>query len=226
MQREDPRRAAPPSSDEEDVERAAGLAVTPSFSSASSSRSIPAPKPIPGVGGPPICLDEPVVAAAAADRRVGVLVGPDELEGRCACSSRAPARASARACTARRRRRGSRARAAKCSRQASQSDSPIFGASASAARTRRVLHVEDLQRARRALLARVVVEHVGVRVEPRVQPLDVRRAAVRVADRVQLQLPLRDAEPAEQLVVELDHLGVDAGSAEPIASTESCQCSR
>ena len=50
-----------------------------------------------------------------------------------------------------------------------------------------------------------------VLVEPGGRALDVRRPAVRVADRVQLQLLLRDAEPRRELVVQLDHLGVDGG---------------
>ena len=50
-----------------------------------------------------------------------------------------------------------------------------------------------------------------MRVEPRVQPLDVRGPAVAVADRVELQLVARHAEVAQQRVVVLDHLGVDRG---------------
>ena len=74
---------------------------------------------------------------------------------------------------------------------------------------RGVLHVEDPERAGRALLLRLVVERVDVLVEPLLEPVDVRGAAVPVADRVQLELPLRHAEPAEHLDVEVDHLGVD-----------------
>ena len=72
-----------------------------------------------------------------------------------------------------------------------------------------VLHVEDPQRARGALLASLVVEHLRMGVEPLVQALEVGRPAAPVADRVEPQLPLRDAEAPKQLVVELDHLGVD-----------------
>ena len=58
---------------------------------------MPEPKPMPGVGGPPSCLDQAVVAAAAADRvlrrveRVGL-----RTRTSCACSSRGRARAAAR----------------------------------------------------------------------------------------------------------------------------------
>ena len=75
----------------------------------------------------------------------------------------------------------------------------------------RVLDVEHLQRARRALVACFLVERLGMGVEPGVQPLDVRRAAGGVSDRVQQQLELRHSEQAQQLVEELDHLGVDGG---------------
>ena len=74
-----------------------------------------------------------------------------------------------------------------------------------------VLHIKDLQRARRALVARLVVERVFVRVQPLVEPRDVRGAAVRVADRVQVQRPARDAESPQELRVELDQLGVEGG---------------
>ena len=46
-------------------------------------------------------------------------------------------------------------------------------------------------------------------VEPRRQRLDIRGTAVRVADRVQLQDVVGHAETPEQLVVELEDLGVD-----------------
>ena len=48
-------------------------------------------------------------------------------------------------------------------------------------------------------------------VEPRAEPLDVGRPAVAVADRVQLELVVGDAEIAEQRVVEMEHLGVERG---------------
>ena len=60
----------------------------------------------------------------------------------CACSSRDLERASVRACRRRHTRRGSRAPVRSAGAHSSQSDSPIFGASRSAARTRSVLDVE------------------------------------------------------------------------------------
>src|SRR5207249_8627009 len=83
------------------------------------------------------------------------------------------------------------------------------------------LDVEDAQRRRGPLLARLVVENVLVLVEPGVEPLEVRRPAVAIADRVQLQPVVRHTEPPEQLIVELDQLGVHGGSFEPIASTDA-----
>ena len=73
-----------------------------------------------------------------------------------------------------------------------------------------VLDVEDLQDARGTLVCHLLVlEQLGVRVEPFVQACDVLRTAVRVADRIQQQRPIGHAEPPHQLRVELDHLGVD-----------------
>ena len=72
-----------------------------------------------------------------------------------------------------------------------------------------VLDVEDLEDACRALVRDLLVDELWVGVEPLVEPRDVPRAALLVADRVEPQLPLRHAEPPEQLCIELDHLGVD-----------------
>ena len=69
--------------------------------------------------------------------------------------------------------------------------------------------VEDAQRARLPLRERVLVELVCVLVEPLVQLLEIRGAAVPVADRVQLEPPAFDPEPPQQLRVELDHLRVE-----------------
>ena len=69
--------------------------------------------------------------------------------------------------------------------------------------------VEHPQRARLPLGARLVVELVRVLVEPGAQLLEVRGAAVPVADRVQLEPPAPDLEAPQELGEELDHLGVD-----------------
>ena len=73
----------------------------------------------------------------------------------------------------------------------------------------RVLDVEDLQGAGRPLVAGLLVEELGVRVQPLVQPLHVGGPAVCIADRVQEQLVLGDADGPEQFRIELDHLRVD-----------------
>ena len=52
-------------------------------------------------------------------------------------------------------------------------------------------------------------------VEPGRKPLDVRGSAVAVADRVDLEHVLRDAESAQQLGIELDHLRIDRGIIAP-----------
>ncbi len=174
-----------------------GSAAIPSSSSASSSRSRPAPKPMPGVGRPTDRLDEPVVAPAAADGRVRVLERGDELEGR--------ARVVVEATHERRvedvrhavevelRAHPVEVLAAGFAQRLTDLRRPFEGRA-----KRGILHVEDLQRARRPLVPRVIVEQLGVLVEPCVQPLDIRGAAVRIADRVQVELPLRHAEPPQE----------------------------
>ena len=123
-------------------------------------------------------LDEPVVATAAADRRVGVLVRPDELEG------------GARVVVepAHERRVEDVRHAERVEPRAHLGEVRAAGVAERVADLRRVvergaqrgiLDVEDLQRARRALVQRVLVEQVDVRVEPRVQALDVLRAGRR-----------------------------------------------
>src|SRR5687768_888450 len=49
-----------------------------------------------------------------------------------------------------------------------------------------------------------------MRVEPGLEPPEVPGPAVAVADRVELELVVRRAGALQQLVVELDHLGVDS----------------
>ena len=97
----------------------------------------------------------------------------------------------------------------KCSRQASQSDSPIFGASSSAARSTGFFTsntcsglVARLWRASSSSTSSCASSHSF-------KPANVRGPAVRIADRVQVELPLGHAEPAQKLSVEADHLGVD-----------------
>src|SRR2546421_480001 len=66
-------------------------------------------------------------------------------------------------------------------------------------------------RARRGLLARVLVENVGMLVEPCVELLEIRGTALTVADRIELQLVAAHAEVPQQRVVELDPLRVGRG---------------
>ena len=130
----------------------------------------------------------------------------------CACSSRGRGRASARACTARRRRRGARGPSAKCARQSSQSDSPIFGASASAARTRGLFtsktrsgFVARFARASSSSTSACASSHAVSR--STYAGRQARRRSSSAAART------RDPDPAGELRVELDHLGVDGGIA-------------
>ncbi len=76
---------------------------------------------------------------------------------------------------------------------------------------RRVLDVEDAQRARGGLFPCVGVQRVLVLGEPGAQLLEVGGPALAAADRVQLQPVLLDPEPVQERVVELDDLGVDRG---------------
>ena len=143
-------------------------------------------------------------------RRVRSLVRADELEGR--------ARVVVEAAHERRR---------DDVRHAQRVEVPLDGVEVLAARVaerladlrsvgerrlhRGALDVEDLERARIALVPRVLVEHLRTRVEPRVQPFHVRGPAVLVPDRVEPQLPLGHADAAQELRVELDDLRVDRG---------------
>ena len=73
------------------------------------------------------------------------------------------------------------------------------------------LHVEDTQRRRSALGARLFVEVGVVLVEPGLELLEVRRPTLRVPDRVEVEGVGGDTKAAKQLVVELDQLRVDGG---------------
>ena len=188
-----------------------GAAATtmPSFSSASSSRSMPGAEPDPGRRRTADLLDEPVVAPAAADRRVRVLVRPDELER--------GARVVVEPAHERRIERRTARRAGRGAPHLVEVRATLVAERVADLRRvgERRAHVPDSSRRRpaagssRACARASSSSSVDVRVEPRVQPLDVGRPAGGVADRVQPQLPLRHAEPPQQLVVELDHLGVD-----------------
>jgi len=82
-----------------------------------------------------------------------------------------------------------------------------------------VKHVEEILRAQPIVTSaysttmvgsgRVSVELASVPLEPFVQLLEICRSAVPVTDRVQLEPPTVDAEPPQQLGVELDHLRVE-----------------
>ena len=72
--------------------------------------------------------------------------------------------------------------------------------------------VERAQRVGRRLRSGRLVEVSVVLDEPGLEALlEVGRPARRVADRVELEVVLRDPEPTEESVVELDHLGVAGG---------------
>ena len=80
------------------------------------------------------------------------------------------------------------------------------------------LRRDVVQRAERiagCLVARCLVQFGRVLFEPRLQALEVGGPALGVPDRVQLEPVLGRAEPREQRVVELDHLGVERGILRP-----------
>ena len=77
-----PRRAAPASAHRQVAVERRGLLAGASPSIASTIRSMPAPKPMPGVGRPAEGLDQAVVAAAAADGALGAEAVAGELEDR------------------------------------------------------------------------------------------------------------------------------------------------
>ncbi len=152
-------------------------------------------------------LDEPVVAAAPADGGVDVLLRPDELEG--------GARVVVEA--AHERRVEDVVDAVRVEVRPDCFEVLAAFVAERVADLRRVgegredllvLDVEDLEDARGALVGDLLVDQLGMRIEPLVEPGDVLRTAVRVADRVEAQLPLRHAEAAQELGVVLDHLGI------------------
>ena len=118
----------------------ASVGNTPSASQAISSRSIPIPNPMPGVGVAAQHLDQPVVAAAARRWRSG----PRRWHRRrtrtwCGCSSRSRGPGGGRWRRAPRASSRPARTAAKCSAQGSQRWSMKWGASSVAARHSGVL---------------------------------------------------------------------------------------
>ncbi len=71
--------------------------------------------------------------------------------------------------------------------------------------------VEGAKGVARRLLAGGLVELAGVLLEPGPQPGEIGRPTLRVANGVQLEPVLGDAEAAEQRVVKLDHLRIERG---------------
>src|SRR5919199_4754909 len=146
----------------------------------------PGPEADPGRGRPADLLDEVVVAAAAADRALRA----DRLVHELECRARVVVEpAHERRC--------------ELVADAVGVEVAAYGVEVLAAGVAerladlwrvgerrlhpRVLDVEDTERRRRALLARLGVEDVLVLVEPRVQALDVGGPALAVADRVELE---------------------------------------
>ena len=73
----------------------------------------------------------------------------------------------------------------------------------------RVEVVEHAERTGGRLLSRRRVEPIHVRVEPFAQTREICRPAFATADRIEGERELGDAQPNEERMVELDHLGVD-----------------
>ena len=195
---------------EEDVDRGSGR-LTPACSSASSSRSIPAPKPTPGVGGPADLLDQAVVASAARERALRALLGPEELPRR--------ARVVVEAAHERRHELvgdAERVEVAANGRevlaQASHSESPIFGASSSASWTAAASRRSCRRRAAGWWPPSLASARRGVRRSQRATRAGARgrRAGIR-GSRSSSSASENSStpRPREQRVVELDDLGVD-----------------
>ena len=154
-------------------------------------------------------LDETVVAPAAANRVLRAEGLADELERRTRVvvepaheRRHEPVRDAVA-------RRGTAGPPRSAPRQSSQRDSPIFGASSRSASTRSSL----TSKTRRGLVPRFCrassFSSLVVLVEPRLQALEIRRPAVPVADRVEVQPVASDPEAPQELGVELEDLGVD-----------------
>src|SRR4029453_12765491 len=167
-----------------------------------SSRSMPAPKPIAGVGPPPGPLDQAVVAAAAADSALRADCRVAELEGRAGVVVEAA-----------HERRLELVRDADGVEQAAalgEVDSALLAERVADLRRIReqllhplALHVEHSEGRRRALRAGLLVELGLVLVQPGFKALDVAGAAVRIADRVEEQNVVGEVQPPQELGVEV-----------------------
>ena len=151
---------------------------------------MPAPKPMPGRVLAAQLLGEVVVPPTAADRRLGADRLVDELERRPRVVVE----------TADERRHEAVGDAERVEIAAHRLEVLLTGGAQRLADRRRigeqrrerlVLRVEHPQRRGRSLLARLVVEVALVLVEPALQPLEVGRPALSVADRVELELVAR-----------------------------------
>ena len=182
--------------DEEDVDRGRLGASTPSSSIASRSRSMPAPKPTPASAGRRSPRRDSRSGRRPRSSSSALSVRPDELPGRARVVVEPADERRHRARTRRRTRRGRRAPRRSARAHASQSDSPIFGASVEQLRTSGSFFTS---KTRSGLVARFCarrVELVLVLGEPGAQLLEIRGPAVAVADRVELEPVRRDAEAA------------------------------
>ena len=150
-------------------------ASTPASSSAISSRSMPGAEADAGRRRPADLLDEAVVAAAAGDGRVLVLHRPDELPGRARVVVEAADERRDELVARRPSRRGRRGPRRSGPRHASQSDSPIVGASRARRCTGWRLR-DELSNTRSGLVA-------GLGAGLVVEPVVVRRRATRAGAR-------------------------------------------
>ena len=213
---------------EEDVDLAALGASTPCSIERSTMRSIPLANPTRRRRRAADLLDQIVVAAAPAERGLRPERLAHELEGRARVVVE-PAHEG---------------------RRQPVLDPVGVEVPADAGEVRLALlaqRLADLRRLRQRLLhapgfwarlsntrsglvsplgARLLVELVGVLVEPGVQLLEVRGAAVPVADRVQLEPPALISRRRRSSAKSWITSASTAGSSDPIASTLSCQNSR
>ena len=184
--------------------------LTSASSRASTSRSIPAPNPTPGVGGPPISSTRPSYRPPP-ESALSAPTGLDELPGGPRVVIEAPYERRHES-IAHSNHVESTSNGGEVVPARSAERLPDHRGLAQHLLNRRWLLVEIVEHAewvRHGLLARRCVQALGVRLEPRPELLEVGRTTVPASDRVELELVPGHPEPVQQRVVELDHLGVE-----------------
>ena len=217
-----PRRVVPVGERHEELDRPA--AADGIGSPARRIRSIPAAQPIPGVGGPPELLDQPVVAAAAAHAALRAERVGGELEDGPRVVVETPHERRVDLVGDAARRRAARGPAAKCSASSASRWSSSRGASAitPACRGRSESNARSGFRSIRSRTS--LGERSLVRAQVPLQLFAVARAALGAAEARQAQAHrrARPSRASSRRDSTIDSAST-AGSSDPSASAPTCQ---